>query len=104
MGDAICQQILEKGSDDLAELTWAAEKHFKGSFSVVMTGGILAAFPEYAEMVIKKASKRAVMIKATAPPVYGALVEACHQQGITLDDTARANFTETYRYAPVTGA
>ena len=104
MGDAICLQILEKGSDDLAELTWAAEKHFEGQFPVVMTGGIFAAFPHYADMVRKKASKRANMIKATAPPVYGALVEACYQHGITLTDAARDRFTETYPYAPVTGA
>lgn len=103
LGDAICLQILEKGSDDLAELTWAAEKHFPGDFSIVMTGGIFAAFPHYADMVKAKASKRANMIKATAPPVYGALVEACHQCGITLGDAQQANFTETYPYAPVTG-
>lgn len=101
LGDAVCQQILEKGSDDLAELTWAAEKHFDGEFPVVMTGGIFAAFPHYADMVRQKASKRANMIKATAPPVFGALVEACHQYGLSLGDAQKASFKETYCHAPI---
>lgn len=101
MGDAVCEKIADEGAQALAELTWAAEKHFSGEFPVVMAGGIFTAFPEYAEMVCKKASKRANMIKAAAPPVYGALTEALYQQGVTASDSTFRNFTETYRTAPV---
>lgn len=95
-GDAICLQILEKGSNDLAELTWAAEKHFDGEFSIVMSGGIFGYFRHYADMVRRKSSPRAKMVPAKAPPVYGALVEACHQCGITLTDAERDRFMKLY--------
>lgn len=95
-GDAICRQILEKGSDDLAELTWAAEKHFDGPFSIVMSGGIFGVFRHYADMVRRKSSPRAKMINAKSPPVYGSLVEACYQCGITLTDDTRSWFMKQY--------
>ena len=100
-GDAICRQIAEEGSTALAELTWAAERHFDGAFPVVMTGGIFSAFPEYAEMVCQKASKNAKMTKASAPPVYGSQVEAYYQQGIPVSDRIRDNFSKTCHTAPV---
>jgi N-acetylglucosamine kinase-like BadF-type ATPase len=95
-GDAVCQQILEKGSDDLAELTWAAEKHFDGEFTIVMSGGIFAYFRHYAEMVRKKSTPRAKMITQKSPPVYGSLVEACHQCGITLTEDVWNWFMKQY--------
>lgn len=95
-GDAICQQILEKGSDDLAELTWAAEKHFEGEFPIVMSGGIFGYFRHYADMVRRKSTPRAKMIYAKSPPVYGALVEACYQCGITLTDDVWDRFMKQY--------
>ena len=95
-GDPICQQILEKGSDDLAELTWAAEKHFDGEFSIVMSGGIFGYFRHYADMVRRKSSPRANMINSKSPPVYGSLVEACYQCGIMLTDDVWSRFMKQY--------
>ena len=96
MGDEICRKIVDDGAFKLAELTFAAEKSFDGSFPVIMNGGIFRAYPEYAELVKKKASARAVMTMATVPPVYGALTESMWQDGKTADAEIRQNFMQAY--------
>ncbi len=96
MGDAVCLDIIDKASFCLAELTFAAEKWFEGDFPVVMTGGILTAYPSYARLVKEKSSPRAVMKMAEAPPVYGAVVEALWELGIPADDETRKNFLRDY--------
>lgn len=95
-GDEICARILEKGSDDLAELTFAAEKYFSGSFPVVMTGGIFFSYPYYAERVKEKSSVRAKMMMASAIPVYGSVFEAKLQDGIKSSDDNRECFIHSY--------
>lgn len=96
MGDRACEEIIETGSHKMAELTWAAAKHFDGEFPVVMGGGLFAAYPQYAEMVKAKASPRAKMILPDVPPVYGAAVEAVEMAGLTCDEAFRANFLNDY--------
>lgn len=94
MGDEICREIVEDGASRLAELTFAAEKSFDGPFPVIMNGGIFKAYPEYAELVKKKASTHAVMTMATVPPVYGALTESMWQNGKIADDEICRNFMQ----------
>lgn len=96
MGDRACYEIIENGSYKMAELTWAAEKHFDGEFPVIMGGGLFAAYPQYAEMVKAKASPRAKMILPDVPPVYGAAVEAMGMAGLNCDETFKANFLNNY--------
>lgn len=91
-GDKVSRNIIERAADQLAELTYAAEKHFEGEFPVVMTGGIFSTYPSYCELVIKKASKRARMQMAEVPPVYGAVVEAMWQKGIPTSEAVRHTF------------
>lgn len=97
MGDRICHQIIDQESTKLAELTWAAEKHFPGEFSVVMNGGIFTAFPAYANLVKAKASPRARMILAEVPPVYGSVVEAFADAGHECDEKFKETFMAEYR-------
>jgi len=97
MGDRICHQIVDQESTKLAELTWAAEKHFPGEFSVVMNGGIFNAFPDYANLVKAKSSPRAKMILATVPPVYGSVVEAFADTGHVCDEAFKETFMAEYR-------
>lgn len=104
MGDAICTKLVEESAYRLSELTFPAEKYFDSDFSVVMTGGIFHAYPEYAELVCSKASPHAKMIAATAPPVYGALVEAMWQSGVTADAKVQHNFVTSRDTAPLATA
>lgn len=83
-GDQTAERIIQDGSYALAELTYAAEKYFEGSFPVVMAGGIFAANPGYKALVKEKSSSHAAFLDAQAPPVFGALVEAFALQGIEL--------------------
>lgn len=96
MGDDVCRRIVEAGAYALAELTHAAARQFEGVFPVVMTGGILRSYPGYAEMVCKQASPKAKMIMSSAPPVYGALVEAMWQCGKQAGEEISRNFAEDY--------
>lgn len=97
MGDTACKDILEEGSARLAELAAAASLHFDGEFPVVMNGGILRSYPDYADKVRAKAPARARMILAEAPPVYGAVVEALWQAGAAATEVFRRTFMEDYR-------
>ena len=97
MGDAVCRKIVEGGAAALAELTHAAARQFEEVFPVVMTGGILRSYPEYARMVCDQASPKAKMIMSSAPPVYGSLVEAMWQCGKQADEEIASRFAEDYR-------
>ena len=97
MGDEAAEQILEEGSSKLAELTYAAAKHFDGVFPVVMNGGIFRAYPHYARKVQEKSSPRANMILADVPAIYGAVVEALWQNKIQADERVRLRFLADYR-------
>ena len=96
-GDWACKKIMDEGAVHVADLTWAAAKHFEGRFPVVMGGGILTAYPEYAELVREKACPKAELIGATAPPVYGSAVEAMADSGLACNELFKQRFLQTYR-------
>ena len=93
------REIFERGSTALSELTWAAERYFPGDFDVVMSGGIFAAFPEYAQSVTAKASPRARMIRADVPPVFGCALEAVLRGGAVPAPDFRTRFMAEYAHA-----
>lgn len=95
-GDTVCRKIVEEGAFALSELTHVAARYFEGEFPVVMTGGILSSYPEYAALVRKNAAPNARMIMSSAPPVYGALVEAMWQHGKESNDRTRQCFMADY--------
>lgn len=94
--DSICCKILDQGAESLAELTRSAARYFNKEFSVVMNGGILKAYPSYADAVIRKASPQARMIYGEHPPIYGGCVEALYDCGETAFEEIEANFMEDY--------
>ena len=98
-GDCVSREIFERGSTALSELTWAAERYFPGDFDVVMSGGIFAAFPEYAQSVTAKASPRARMIRADVPPVFGCALEAVLRGGAVPAPDFRTRFMAEYAHA-----
>lgn len=81
MGDHASRVIFEECSSALANMTWAAEKHFDGAFDVVMSGGIMLNYAEYAQTVAAKASPKANMIRANVPPIVGSALEAVWRSG-----------------------
>jgi len=97
MGDWACQEIFDRGAALLGDLTHAAAKWFEGEFSVVMNGGLIANFPEYAQAVCAASHPRARMIRAEAPPVYGSAVEAMWDAGLEADDAFRSRFLAEYQ-------
>jgi len=92
LGDQVCEEIFQQQSSLMADLTYAAAKHFEGDFPVVIGGGIAAHFPEYLEAIQQKAHPRAHVMLQSAPSVYGAAVEAMWDAGIGIDEEVKANF------------
>jgi len=94
--DPVSERIFDQGAYALAELTLAAEKYFAGQFRVALNGGMFTSHPDYAAAVREKSSKRAVMVLAEVPPVYGAAVEAMWDAGMEPDKAFRENFMAFY--------
>jgi len=94
MGDKVCHDIVDAGATRLSELIWAAAPYLDGNFSVVAGGGIVTAYPDYLELIRMKCPERANIILATAPPVFGAAVEAMHRSGLELSDSFKSVFMQ----------
>lgn len=95
-GDWACEEIFEHGSSLMADLTLAAEQYFEDGFTVVMGGGIVAHYPEYAEAIREKSSPKATVVLQKVPPVYGAAVEAMWDAGIDVTELFRTRFLSDY--------
>ncbi|MBO5667166.1 MAG: hypothetical protein J6S45_06945 [Firmicutes bacterium] len=96
MGDWAARELFDKGSSAMADLTFAAATYFKEEFPVVMSGGMVTNFPEYAHAIQAKSHVNAKLILADAPPVYGAAVEALADGGLTADASFRTTFLTDY--------
>ena len=95
-GDAVCRRILERGAEAIARYTYAAEPFFPDDFKVVMSGGIMLNFPEYAAAVAARASRRARMIRADVPPVLGGALGAIWSAGDIPAPDFRGRFMREY--------
>lgn len=95
-GDWACQEIFDRGAALMADLIWAAARYFAGTFSVVVGGGIAANFPEYIQAIREKAPPKARVVLQSAPPVYGAAVEAMWDADIPVTGEVRARFLADY--------
>ena len=96
-GDGVAAAIFDQNARALAEMTRAAERYYAADFDVVMSGGIFAAFPEYAEAVTALGSPRARMIRADVPPVFGCALENALADGPVDEAAFRARFMADYR-------
>ena len=96
MGDEVSRQLMEEGASNIVELIWTADRYFDQPYPVVIGGGIVTAFPEYAEMIRKKAPERVTFLRAEAPPVFGSAAEAMHDCGLEVTEDFRKKFLEEY--------
>lgn len=95
-GDEAAERIFQRAVHALAELTYAAERHFQGPYDGVLGGGIFAAFPEYAEALKAQASPLANLVRTEVPPVLGGVIEALWEGGIDITPGIRRRFLEDY--------
>ncbi len=96
MGDCVCEEIFQRQSALMADLTYAAQTSFDGGFNVVAGGGIVSHFPEYFEAIKQKSAPGANLVLQNAPPVYGAAAEAMWDAGEPVTESFRARFLEAY--------
>ena len=99
MGDRVCEEIFQRQSALMADLTYAAQTSFDGGFNVVAGGGIVSHFPEYFEAIKQKSAPGANLVLQNAPPVYGAAAEAMWNAGEPVTEGFRARFLEAYAQA-----
>jgi len=95
-GDEAAERIFQKAVHALAELTYAAERHFGGPYQAVLGGGIFSAFPEYAQALQEQASPMAALIRSQVPPVLGGVIEALWDGGVDASPEIRQRFLEEY--------
>ncbi len=99
MGDRVCEEIFQRQSALMADLTYAAQTSFDGGFNVVAGGGIVSHFPEYFEAIKQKSAPGANLVLQNAPPVYGAAAEAMWDAGEPVTESFCARFLEAYAQA-----
>ncbi|MCI8518525.1 MAG: hypothetical protein HFG75_16930 [Hungatella sp.] len=96
LGDPISIHIFDRTVEKLAEFTHVAARYYPGEYSIALNGGIFANFPELTESLKTKAAPTAKLILATAPPLYGAAVEALWDAGILETLEFRQRFLGEY--------
>ena len=97
-GDSVSQAILARGAEGLAGLLRVGEPYFEGhEYTVVLGGGIFAAYPEYVEMVRERSPERIRYLKVRSAPVFGDAVEALHSAGLACTGAFRDTFEDDYK-------
>ena len=95
-GDRAAEDIFQQGVRAMAELTFAAERHFDGPYDGVLGGGIFTSFPEYARALKEQASPLAHLVLAQVPPILGGVIEALWEVGLDCTPQMRARFLSEY--------
>lgn len=96
-GDIVARQIFNTCATDLSNVIWAAYKQMGGGFDLVMNGGIVTHYPEYAAAIKALAPADVNIIFSNVPPVYGCAVEAMYDIGLTCDEAFKTAFLAGYR-------
>lgn len=93
-GDVVARQIFNTCATDLANVIWAAYKRMGGGFDLVMNGGIVTNYPEYAAAIKALAPPDVNVVISDVPPVYGCAVEALYDVGVVADGAFKKRFLE----------
>ena len=95
-GDSVAREIFALNAQALADMTFVGERFYRAPFDLVLSGGILLNYPEYAEEVRRRGSRMANMIRAEVPPVFGcALENVMYREGFDLP-AFRERFMKSY--------
>ncbi len=97
MGDVVARRIFSECASDLADVVWGAYKKLGTPFKLVLNGGIMRNYPEYAKAIIALSPKEVTFIMSDVPPVYGCAVEAMHDLSRPVDKSFKSNFLRTYK-------
>ena len=95
-GDPVCCSLIADGADYLAELVRTAGPCFDGPFPVVVGGGIAAAYPRYVDKISELSPPTARFLPASAPPIFGAAVEAMHMVDQSVSQEFRQRFLDEW--------
>ncbi len=95
-GDPVCCSLIADGADYLAELVRTAGPCFDGPFPVVVGGGIAAAYPRYVDKIAELSPPTARFLPASAPPIFGAAVEAMRMVDQSVSQEFRQHFLDEW--------
>lgn len=95
-GDDVSCNLIKDGADYLAELVRTAGPCFDGPFPVVVGGGIAAAYPRYVQMIADRSPEAAHFLPASAPPIFGAAVEAMHMADQSISPEFHRRFLDEW--------
>jgi N-acetylglucosamine kinase-like BadF-type ATPase len=95
-GDVVARGIFNTCATDMANVIWGAYSRMGGGFDLVLNGGIVTNFPEYAAAIRALAPPDINVIFSNVPPVYGCAVEAMYDVGNDCSTAFRERFLEGY--------
>ena len=95
-GDVVAREIFNTCATDLSNVIWGAYSRMGGGFDLVMNGGIVTHYPEYAAAIKALAPPDVNIIFSDVPPVYGCAVEAMYDVGLACDAAFRERFLSGY--------
>ncbi len=96
-GDIAAREIFNTCATDLSNVIWAARRQIGQGFDLVLNGGIVTHYPEYAAAIRALAPPDVNMILSNVPPVWGAAVEALYDARLPATDAVKATFLAEYR-------
>ena len=96
LGDIVARNIFNTCATDLSNVIWGAYKEMGGGFNLVMNGGIVTNYPEYAAAIKALAPPDVNVIVSDVPPIYGCAVEAMYDMGLDCDDHFKKVFLANY--------
>ncbi|MBQ9080394.1 MAG: hypothetical protein IJY27_04905 [Clostridia bacterium] len=96
-GDLVARNIFNTCAADMANVIWAAREELGAGFTLVLNGGIFSHYPEYAEAVKALSPADINVILSDVPPLYGCVVEAMYDVGLTCNDAFKARFMADYQ-------
>lgn len=95
-GDIVARNIFNTCAADLANVIWAAKGELGDGFTLVLGGGIFKNYPEYAAAVKALAPADVNIILSDVPPLYGCVVEAMYDAGMSCDEAFKERFMKDY--------
>lgn len=96
-GDIVARQIFNTCATDLSNVIWAARHQLGHGFDLVLNGGIVTHYPEYAAAIHALGPGDVKMLLSDVPPIWGAAVEALYDAGLPADEAVKDGFLSSYQ-------
>lgn len=89
-GDEIAKEIIKNNVKEFSKLITFTNERYKCKNTVIVTGGLIKEKEILLPLLKAELGDKMNIIMPSAPPIYGACVECCHQFGTVTDEFKKA--------------